>query len=240
MDGATPAESPAGTGPVVLEGGLSVEITAGQRATIVGNSTSLRAVITELCRQAGIDLRTYAAPDRRYVGRLENVALADALRSMLRAESYLVGFRSDKRGGQQVTWLRVLGGAEGSAVGAVAGAPFARPQPAPAAPVAPSAAAASGEKFVVSSSLLFQAFGTFDPQRRDQAQRELVTRITEPDQLARFLASDPKELAKMFGRYRGSSDTLRRIQGMSERAEVTAKIDEILAEVEKIEPRPTN
>jgi hypothetical protein len=221
-------------GPVVLEGGLSVDITRDQHASIVGDSASLHAVIVEICRQAGIELRAYAAPDRRYVGRLENVPLADALRSMLKAESYLVGFRAGKSGRQYITWLRVLGGKDGAGAPPIAGAPFAQPRPAPVAAPAPNAE----QKFIVSSSLLFQAFGTFDPQRREQAQREILTRIGDPEQLPRFLATDPKELAKMFGRYRGSADTLRRLQGMADRPEVQTKIAEILSEVEKTEQQP--
>ena len=85
---------------------------------------------------------------------------------------------------------------------------------------------------------MFQAFGTFDPQRREQAQREMLTRIGEPEQFQKFLASDPKELAKQFGRYRGAADTLRRIHDMADRVEVQAKFQEILQEVEKSATHP--
>jgi hypothetical protein len=227
-------EPPPGPGPVVLDGGLRVEVTGDQRATIIGDTPSLRAVVEETCRQAGIQLRTYAAADRRYVGRLEHVAVADALRSMLRSESYLLGVRADGSGREHVTWLRVLG-AEGSATKGQApsgAAIYGQPQPAAAA------SAPQSDKFVVSSSLMFQAFGTFDPQRREQAQRELLTRIGDPEQLSKFLASDPKELAKQFGRYRGAADTLRRIHDMADRVEIQAKFQEILGEIEKDATQP--
>jgi hypothetical protein len=224
---------PAGTGPVTLDGGLRVEVTGDQRATIVGDTPSLHAVIEETCRQAGIQLRTYAAPDRRYVGHLDRVPVADALRSMLRSESYLVGVRADASGRERVTWLRVLG-TEGSGTKPLASgaAQYGQSQPAVGVPPSP------GDKFAISSSLMFQAFGTFDPQRREQAQREMLTRIGEPEQLSKFLASDPAELAKQFGRYRGAADTLRRMHDMADRVEVQAKFQEILAEVEKTAPQP--
>jgi hypothetical protein len=221
------AEPAPGQAPVVLDGGLRVEVTHDQHATIVGDTPSLRAVIEEICRQGDIQLRTFAAADRRYVGRLEHVPVADALRSMLKSESYLVGVRADGSGRERVTWLRVLGTEGTAAKGVVSGAAV----PQPAAVSAPSAP--QGDKFAISSSLMFQAFGTFDPQRREQAQRELLTRIGEPEQFQKFLASDPKELAKQFGRYRGAADTLRRIHDMADRVEVQAKFQEILDEVEK-------
>jgi hypothetical protein len=208
---------------------VSVEVGADQRTTVSGESPSLRAVIEEICHQAGVQLRTYAAADRKYVGHLENVPLSQALRSMLRTESYLVGVRSDKASPQErITWLRVLGG-EGGTPGAagVSGAHFARAQPTPAAQPQ------GDNKFMVSSSLLFQAFGTFDPQRREQAQREILSRIAEPEQMSRFLSSDPKEMAKVMGRYRNSAQTIRQMQGMADRPDVQAKLEEIAAEVER-------
>jgi hypothetical protein len=221
-----PLVPPGAGGAVVLEGGMSVEISAGQRVTIAGDSPSLRAVIEEVCRQAGIQLRTYAAPDRRCSAHLERVPVADALRSMLRTESYLVGFRAEQDSRQgRVTWLRVLG-ATGTGSTSIPRTASAAPQPAPvAAPPGPAS------QFVISSSLLFQAFGTFDPKRREQAQQEILTRISDPEQLSRFLATDPKELAKMFNRYRDSAVTLRRLQSLAERPEIQAKFDEILAAI---------
>jgi hypothetical protein len=232
----------ASLGPVVLDGGLTVEVTGDQRITVVGSNPSMRAVIQEVCRQAGVQLRTYDAPDRRAVGRLAGVELTDALRSLLRAESYLVGFRSDARGRQRVTWLRVFGGVEGgSPVAPAVAAALAQPQPAPAQAGANAPAAApeapDGQGFVVSASLLFQAFGTFDPQRRDQAQRELLTRMASPAEMSRFLSQPTGELAATFGRYRGSADTIRRMHSLADRPEVAAKLNEVLMEVEKIDPQ---
>ena len=120
--------------PVVLEGGISVAVGNDQHATVLGEAQSVKALVEEICRQAHIDLRTYAAPDRRYVGKLDNVPLSEALRSILRSESYLLGFRADTNGGPaRVTWMRVLGGQPGAknAVAAMqpAAAQFVQPSP---------------------------------------------------------------------------------------------------------------
>jgi GDP-D-mannose dehydratase len=77
--------------------------------TATGEANSVRSLIGEICRQAGIDLRTYTAPDRRYAGHLEGEPLADALRRILRSESYLVGVRLDAQSDEKrMTWLHVL------------------------------------------------------------------------------------------------------------------------------------
>ena len=228
-DADAPEEPPAGE-PVMVDGGVSVSITRDQRATIVGDAPSLRNIIVEICRQANIKLITYAAADHRFAGRLENVPLSDALRSMLRTESYLVGFRGDEQSTQpRITWLRVMGGMSpaepGSLPPAVANQFGAQqPQPTSVGTVSPP----PDQRFSISSSLLFQAFGTFDPARRDMAQRELLERIGAPDQLPRFLAMEPKELANMFGRYRDSAQTLRRLLSISENGEITQKLTEVL------------
>jgi hypothetical protein len=120
--------------------------------------------------------------------------------------------------------VRVLGATGGAAAGtAPAAQPIAVPTPAAPPP--------SSRRFVISSSLLYQAFGTFDPARRDQAQREVLTRIADPEQLDRFLSSDPKDLANMFGRYRNSDQTLRRLRSMAENPDVQAKLDAVLSEM---------
>jgi hypothetical protein len=215
--------------PVMLEGGISIAIGADQRATVLGETQSLRAVIEEICRQAHIELRTYAAPDRRYIGKLENVPLTEALRSILRSESYLLGFRAGANGGEpaRVTWMRVLGGQPGDTPGAMksVAAQFAAP-PSPMKVTPPP-----GSRFAMSTALMFQAFGTYDPVRRDQAQREMIDRINQPDEMQRFLGTDAKQLATMFGRYRDSEQTIRRLKSMSENPEVQAKFDEVLNEI---------
>ena len=226
--GPTSTEEPAPE-PVVLEGGISVAIGADQRATVLGETQSLRALVEEICRQARIDLRTYAAPDRRYVGKLERVPLTEALQSMLRSESYLLGFRAGTNGGPaRITWMRVLGGQPGAngpvaAVPAGTAAQFGAPQLS-ALKVSPP----PSSRFAMSTALLFQAFGTYDPVRRDQAQREMLDRINQPDELQRFLGTDAKTLATMFGRYRDSEQTIRRLKSMSESPEVQGKFQEVL------------
>lgn len=218
--------------PVMLDGGISVAIGGDQRATIIGETPSLRAVVEEICRQASVDLRAYKAPDRRYVGKLENMPLADAFRSMLRTESYLVWVREYPRGTvSKVTGMRVLGTEPATPQRIpVAASEFAPAQP--TSYVAPPPAA----RFSMSTALLFQAFGTFDPVRRDQAQREIIDRISEPEQLQRFLQTDVKLLASMFGRYRDSELTLGRLKSLSDNAEIQGKFQEILNQMAATPP----
>jgi hypothetical protein len=222
--------------PVVLEGGISVEVTPDQRATVLGDAVSLRAVVGEICRQAGIQLRAFAAPDRPYVGHLENVTISDAFRSMLRSESYFLGFRKEEPAGHtRITWIRVLGGQS---------SPTAVSAPKAGAPTTTGGRLRPGfgaNRFTISPALLFQAFGTLDPQRRDQARQEVIARIEEPDQLTRFLATPPKDLARMFTRYKDAASGLRQLQSMAaERPEVQAKFDEILAEVADVQSDSDN
>ena len=233
------AEEPA-LEPVVLEGGISVAVGRDQRATILGQTQSLRMVVEEICRQARIELRTYAAADRGYAGKLENVPLTEALRSMLRSESYLLGFHAGTDGGPaRITWMRVLGGQPGAngatAIPAPVAAQFATPQPSQAKVAPPPS-----ERFALSTALLFQAFGTYDPVRRDQAQRELLDRINQPDEQRRFLTTDTKQLVTLFGRYRDSEQTIRRLKSMSESPEVQAKFDEVLDVITAPEGGPTS
>jgi len=226
--------------PVVLEGGISVAVGTDQRATILGQTQSLRMVIEEICRQARIELRAYAAADRGYAGKLENVPLTEALRSMLRSESYLLGFHAGTDGGPaRITWMRVLGGQPGAngatAIPAPLAAQFATPQPSQIKVAPPPS-----ERFALSTALLFQAFGTYDPVRRDQAQRELLDRLNQPDEQRRFLATDTKQLVTMFGRYRDSEQTIRRLKSMSGSPEVQAKFDEVLDVITAPEGGPTS
>jgi hypothetical protein len=102
---------------VVLDGGASVRVRDGEYVTVTGEATSLRALVAEICRQAGVDLRTYSAPDRRYTDRLEDEPLADAFRRILRSESYLVGLRPDASSDQtRMAWLQVVASRAGRRV----------------------------------------------------------------------------------------------------------------------------
>jgi hypothetical protein len=216
---------------VVLDGGISVAIAGDQRATVVGETPSLKAVVQEICRQAGIELRAYGAPDRRYVGKLENVPLTDAFRSLLRTESYIVWMRSGTPDEPaRVRWMRVLGPEPSTPTAAATAAAFAPLQQAVPAAAPPAPPAPTG-RFSLSTALLFQAFGTYDPARREQAQREIIERLAQPEQLQRFLATDPKEMTTMFGRYRDYEQTIRRLMAMSGQAEVQAKLEQVLKEL---------
>jgi len=58
------ASAPLFQEPVAVAGGASVEVFGNQRATVAGQATSLRSLVEEICRQAGVELRTYTAADR--------------------------------------------------------------------------------------------------------------------------------------------------------------------------------
>lgn len=235
------AEGPAT--PVVLEGGILVSVTPDQRATLRGEAASIRDVVTEVCRQAGVELRGSAGPVHRYFGKLEDVSLDDAFRSLLREESYALGLRpGNATTPPRVLWLRVLGGEPvgPTTVTAAATAPSAAAAETPASAATDPGSAITVEPvpatppptpaipFMLPTRLLFEAFNTVTPDQLDTGQREILANIsTRPEQRNHFLATSTRDLAAMFRPYRDAAGTVRRLQSLASDREIQAKLDEV-------------
>jgi len=84
------------------------------------------------------------------------------------------------------------------------------------------------QKFVLSPTLLYEAFGTMDPARREQAQREALSRLADPARRALFLNTDPAEIANVVANYEHSAEGVRRMKSMTDLPDVQAKLDAVL------------
>ncbi len=96
-------------------GGVRVSARSPQSVTVDGDGESLRAVVEELCSQAGIELRGYLAGDRPVRARYHDLGLRRALERLLRRENFTMGVRRRQGGPSQVAWLRVTGSRGGMA-----------------------------------------------------------------------------------------------------------------------------
>jgi hypothetical protein len=211
---------------VTLDGGVFVRVSRDQHATIAGTASSLKTLVEQICRLGGIDLRSYSAPDRPYAGNGRDVPIQDLLRSMLRSESYLVGIKVEQASRRtRLSWLRVIGAAAPGMAGAQAqtAQTVAAAKPDEAPPRAPM------RRFALSPTLLYEAFGTMDASRREEGQREAISRLSEPAQRVAFIESDANELANVIANYEHSAEGMRNMKAMTQLPDVAAKIEEVLA-----------
>jgi hypothetical protein len=100
--------------PVALPTTVEVSDNA-TTATVDGDTESLQALITELCRQGEIELRAYGAADRPIRTRYHDVGMRDLFERMLWQENFLLGTEETADGtGERVSWLQVLGDQNGA------------------------------------------------------------------------------------------------------------------------------
>ncbi len=164
-----------------------LELSEDQTTTVAGEFGSLRALLEDLCRQGGIELRSFDAPDRAVTVHYESVPLTTALRGLLREESYLLGVTAQSGAtGSRITWIRVMAKGDGPA----AGSPVTSnaPMPAkPASPPPPPPAVPSVDE---------------DPERIARVTRELADRLfAKPEQIGPFLETSPQVIAGTFRKY---------------------------------------
>jgi hypothetical protein len=168
-------------------------VSAEQSVTIEGEFPSLQGLITDLCFKARIKLLSYDVPSDRSVRvRLSGVPLAQALRSLLRQESYAVGMRKRADGGPEIAWLRVLGDAKTAQMrGSI---------------VSPKHAKA---ELWVPPEQLAQAFGAADETTRLAALTTMSTSIlNDPSARDAFLRTDPRAIANALRAYPRAAQTL--------------------------------
>lgn len=199
--------------------GITLEVAAGQRVSVIGRSASLKTVIEDVCYRAGVEVLFYDAADRPFGGTHRDIALHDLLRRLLRDESFMVE-TVRVGGGVRVTSLRVLGEP------AVAAARRAR-------------GGGARRRFEVPPVLLDTAFGapTADAAERDAALATLAARISgDPVQFQGFLATDSRLIADAIRRYAGVEKQLREMQGRAPDPRIAQKIDEIVAALAPAKP----
>ncbi len=204
---------------------LVINVDAGQRATVIGRTPSLRTLIEELCWRAGATLDFYDAEDRPAGGAYRDIALGELLGRLLSRESYLAGtMRDPVTGKDRVLWLRVLG------------------DPATAAARRASGAESSSHAgFQVPPVLLQTALSApgQDPSAKQAALASLAARISgDAHQLEAFLATDSRLIAEAIARFDRASESLRELRGRYSDPRVTAKLDEILAALEPSRKQP--
>lgn len=188
---------------------LRVEIHPGQRATIVGRSSSLRATLEDLCGRVGATLR-YDGADQSVSAAIENEPLEAALGRLLRDKSYYLTMRHDGDGASQLAALHVLG-AEGDAPRTEAPPPATAPQPARVTVTEPVPEPA-GEPDI----------------------HQLVQAISsDPVRLSAFLEGDPVSLAAMLRGVPEAPQLLQKLRdSTSAESDIRAKLDALLAALE--------
>jgi hypothetical protein len=193
--------------------GSTLHLGAQQTLTVAGSFTSLRALIEDICWRAGVELRSFDAEDRSVNVNYSGIPLANALRGLLRNESYLLGAApAPSHAVPQITWIRVLGEHETARTNRRRG----RQQ------------AAAG--FQVPSTLVRTAFASEDGDERAAALQEISARILSSDeQLAAFLATEAHLIARTLNRYPHAAELVSELRESQIDPTIRRKLDEIIA-----------
>lgn len=190
-----------------------VTVTPSQSATVIGDFPSLRGLVSELCRQSGIELRAFEATDRPVRVRYEGVALPAVFAGLLRQESYLLGVTAGDGNAVRVSWLQIVAGEAGPASAAAgADAPLARPMPV--------------MSFEVPAKFGEVEFTSEDPEQRARALQSVANRLLADPAL---LATDPSVLAATLAAYPHAGELLRQLRDGQEDPELRARLDAIVA-----------
>jgi hypothetical protein len=157
-----------------------ITVDESQQITAHGDSESLRDVVVQLCEEARIDLRGFAATDRTVSVAYDELPLDRFLSRLLREESYVVGLKGDKNG-VRIAWLRVMG--PESSTG---GLKFGDERPT--------------SHFGVDKSVLETAWASEDESARKAATTKIVQKVVDdPAILDDFLAISPATTLEEIG-----------------------------------------
>jgi hypothetical protein len=173
--------------------GLAIEIHDGQLLTVIGQSGSLRALVADICTQAGVKLRGYDAADRPITVSYVDVPLRDALQRLLRDETYMIGVRAHPQSDDvDVAWVHVTGSkGGGSSPGMALPMPPAMAAAAQAAQASAAGVPSSMADFGFPANLLSQALSSQDVAARREATRLLAEHVeANPGLLDSFFAKD--------------------------------------------------
>jgi len=143
----------------------------------------------------------------------ENRPLHAVLQSLLRDESFVVGFDGAASDPPRVTWLRVLGDTEAARARGSTVDPRQSPR-----------------ELWVPPDDIAQAFGATDEATRNQAIATISSRLLEdPEQRRAFLQTDPRAIANVLRRYPEAETTLRSAREKITEQAFVDQVDAILA-----------
>jgi len=198
--------------------GIEINIDISQRATVVGRSSSLRTLLEELCWRSGATLQYFDAVDRAVGGTYRNVPLTKLIRRLLSHESYMVGTTTDPvTKNERLLWVKVLGDPATAAMRRASGAGPSVRAPLQVPPLLlQTALSAPGQ----------------DPSEKQGALALLAARIgSDPREFQAFLATDARLIAEAIVRFDRAAESLTELRGRYSDPRVTAKIDQIIAEL---------
>jgi len=202
--------------PTAARTANTVEVTPEQSVTVVGVFPSLKSVVDELCRRAGVEVRAFEADDREVTVAYNRVPLTTALEGLLREESYLVGVTATETGKPpRVAWIRVAGSV----------ADATRQSPADDSVVSPAPAVPT-MGFEVPATFGDAEFTSEDPEQRARALHAIASRLIASKQV---MSADPKALAVMLQQYPHARELVTQLRNEQEDPDVRARLDQVLA-----------
>lgn len=194
----------------------TIEVTQEQSVTVVGVFPSLKSVIDDLCRRAGVELRAFEAEDRAVTVAYNRVPFTAALEGMLREESYLVGVTATESGKPpRVAWVRVAGSAADATRQTPAGESVTTP-----------ARAVPTMGFEVPATFGDAEFTSEDPEQRARALHAIASRLIASKQV---MTADPKALAVMLQQYPHARELVTQLRNEQEDPDLRARLDQVLA-----------
>jgi hypothetical protein len=186
-----------------------VVVTADQTATVIGTFDSLTELLSDLCAKAGVELRSYDAPDHPISASHTERPLSEVIERLLSKENYLLGVRGGRAEGSpmEVAWIRVTG-SKGSGDEAVPGG------------------------LDVPSTFGETAFDSEDPTDARRAQEAVAARLLANEaQVAQFLKMDPRALAASLRQYPHIDVVLRKLRADQQHPAVVEKLDAVIGEL---------
>jgi hypothetical protein len=194
----------------------TVAVTPEQSVTVVGVFPSLKSVIEDVCRRAGVELRGFEAADREVSVTYNEVPLTTALAGLLRTESYLVGVTAGESGNPaRVAWIRVVGSGDNAPRQATAGEvprPSSRPVPTMG--------------FEVPATFGDAEFSSEDPEQRARALHAIASRLIASKQV---MSADPQALAATLQQYPHARELVTQLRDEQQDPDIRARLDQVLA-----------
>ncbi|MBC8293487.1 MAG: hypothetical protein H8E45_10030 [Proteobacteria bacterium] len=202
---------------------IRIEVDAEQRTTLVGASSSLKMLISDLCIRAGVELASYDAADRPVRASYERLPLHEVLPRLLRQESHTLRLRS--QGDQlRVSRLEVLG-TKTSRV-------HNRRQT--------SSTATGNHRLWLPRSLMEAAFASPSVDRREKAVLAIGEYIAGDEQrYSQFLAADAEWMARAIRGYPYARQMLVELRENQGGNAVAKKVAAIILALENL-PEPSN
>jgi len=203
---------------------IRIEVDDEQRVTIVGEASSLRMVITDLCIRAGVELGSYDAADRSIRANYESLPLREVLPRLLRQESHTLRLRG--KGDQlRVARLEVIGTKSSN-----------RPNR-----TRTWRATDAGNRLWLPPSLMEAAFASPDASRRAEAVLAIGEYIVgDTQRYIQFLEADPEWMARAIQSYPHARAMLARLRDDQGDNAVARKVTVIIVALDNLPPPPAD